>query len=210
MERDNVPVVSWLILRGRCRHCHQPIRARYPLVELGTAGLFAGTAARLGYDWALPAFLVFFAGLLALSVIDIETMRLPKAIVWPLSVAVALLLVVAAAVTGQYHDLLVGAVCAAAWFFLFFLLNLASPRLLGFGDVRLAPVLGLALGWLGWRYVVLGFASANLIGAVVGIALILAHRMVRQQQMPYGVFLALGCVVAVFAGPELLRPFANS
>ncbi len=108
LERDNVPVVSWLLLRGRCRHCHAPISAQYPLVELACAALFAGTAARFGYDWALPAFLVLFAGLLALSVIDVERLLLPKAIVWPLSLAVAALLVVAAAATGEWHDLLVG------------------------------------------------------------------------------------------------------
>jgi leader peptidase (prepilin peptidase)/N-methyltransferase len=92
----------------------------------------------------------------------------------------------------------------------FFVLNLASPRLLGFGDVRLSPVLGLALGWLGVRYVLLGFFAANLIGAVIGIALIVGKRMNRQQMLPYGVFLALGCALAVFAGPELLRPFAKA
>jgi leader peptidase (prepilin peptidase) / N-methyltransferase len=208
-ERDNIPVVSWVLLRGRCRHCQAPISIRYPLVELACAGLFAGTAARFGYDWALPAFLALFAGLLALSVIDVETLLLPKRIVWPVSLIVGALLLLAAAVTGQWHYLLVGVACGAAWFALFFLMNLASPRLLGFGDVRLAPVLGLALGWLGVRYVLLGFFAANLIGAGVGVALIVAHRMERQQQMPYGVFLAVGCAVAVFAGPELLRPFAR-
>jgi len=208
-ERDNVPVVSWLLLRGRCRHCHEPISATYPLVELGCAALFAGTAARFGYNWALPAFLVLFAGLLALSVIDVERLILPKAIVWLLSLAVAGLLVMAAAITGAWRDLLVGAACAAAWFVLFYVMFAISPRLLGFGDVRLAPVLGLTLGWLGVRYVLLGFFAANLIGAAIGVALIAMHRMSRGQQIPYGVFLALGCAVAVFAGPELLRPFAK-
>jgi leader peptidase (prepilin peptidase)/N-methyltransferase len=208
-ERDNIPVVSWLVLRGHCRHCHAPISARYPLVELGCAALFAGTAARFGYSWALPSFLVLFAGLLALSVIDVERLILPKAIVWPLSLVVAALLVVASGATGEWHALLVGAVCAAAWFVLFYAMFAVSPRLLGFGDVRLAPVLGLALGWLGWRYVVLGFFAANLIGAIVGITLIATHRMSRSQQIPYGVFLALGCAFAVFTGPELVRAFAN-
>ena len=206
-EKDNIPVVSWLLLRGRCRHCHASISPQYPLVELACAGLFAGLAARLGYDWALPAYLVLFAGLLALSVIDVETLLLPRAIVWPLSIAVTALFVLAAAITGQWHDLLVGALSGAAWFAVFYAMNLASPRILGFGDVRLAPVLGLALGWLGWRYVLLGFFAANLIGAVIGIALIASKRISRQQQIPYGVFLAAGCAVAVFAGPELLRPF---
>ena len=209
-ERDNIPVVSWLLLRGRCRDCHASISPQYPLVELACAGLFAGLAARFGYDWALPAYLVLFAGLLALSVIDIETMLLPQVIVWPLSVAVAVLFVLAAAIAGQWHDLLIGAISGAVWFIVFFAMNFASPKLLGFGDVRLAPVLGLALGWLGWRYVVLGFFAANLIGAVVGIALIATHRATRQQRIPYGVFLAAGCAVAVFAGAGLLRPFAAS
>ena len=78
---DNIPVFSWLVLRGRCRNCQAPISARYPLVELATAGLFAGTAARFGYQWDLPAFLVLFAGLLALSCIDVERLLLPKKIV---------------------------------------------------------------------------------------------------------------------------------
>ena len=85
-------------------------------------------------------------------------------------------------------------------------MNFVSPRILGFGDVRLAPVLGLALGWLGWRYVVLGFFSANVIGLAIGIFLIATKRRRRDQQIPYGVFLALGAALAIYAGPELLAP----
>ena len=182
---------------------------RYPLVELGCAGLFAGTAARLGYDWALPAFLALFAGLLALSAIDLETLLLPKKVVWPLTVLVAILLLMAAIATRHWHELGVSAICGLGWFAVFYLVNLVSPRMLGFGDVRLALVLGFALGWLGFSYVLLGFFAANLIGAVIGIALIASKRATRQQQLPYGVFLALGCAVAVFAGPELLHRFGT-
>jgi leader peptidase (prepilin peptidase)/N-methyltransferase len=206
-SRDNVPVLSWLLLRGRCRTCQAPILARYPMVELATAALFAGTAARLGRSWDLPAYLVLFAGLLALACIDVEKLLLPKKIVYPLLVMVGGLLVMAAAAPGRWHDLLVAGISAVAWLAVFFLLNFLSPRLLGFGDVRLAPVLGLALGWLGVRYVLLGFFAANLIGAVIGVTLIATKRISREQQIPYGVFLALGAAVAIFAGPELLRPF---
>jgi leader peptidase (prepilin peptidase)/N-methyltransferase len=180
---------------------------RYPLVELAGAALFAGVAARLGYNWDLPAFLVVLASLLALSWIDIEHLLLPKRIVYPTLLTVAALLVLAALATGQWHRLLIAALCGAACFAVFFVLNALSPRLLGFGDVRLAPLLGLALGWLGVRYVLLGFFAANLIGAVIGLALIATKRMSRDQQIPYGVFLALGTALAIFAGPELLAPF---
>jgi leader peptidase (prepilin peptidase)/N-methyltransferase len=181
----------------------------YPLVEFGCAALFAGTAARFGWSWDLPAYLVLFAGLLALSCIDIERMLLPKAIVYVLLVSVSALLVMAAAATGHWRDLWVAAACGAGWFAVFFVMNLSSPRLLGFGDVRLAPVLGIALGWLGVSYVLLGFFAANVIGAIIGICLIAGGRMNRKDRIPYGVFLAMGTAVAVFAGPELLRPFMH-
>jgi leader peptidase (prepilin peptidase) / N-methyltransferase len=208
-ERDNIPVVSWLLLHGRCRDCQAPISVRYPLVELACGALFAGIAARFGRQWDLPAFLAMSAGLLALSYIDVERMILPKKIVYPLTVLVAALLLLAAAETGRWHSYVIGIACAAGWFVVFFAMNLASPRLLGFGDVRLALVLGLSLGWLGFGYVLLGFFAANLIGAVTGITLIATKHMDRQSRIPYGVFLAAGWALAVFAGPELLQPFTH-
>jgi leader peptidase (prepilin peptidase)/N-methyltransferase len=174
---------------------------------MANAALFAGTAARLGFNWDLPAFLVLFAGLLALACIDVELLILPKLIVYSVLAAVAGLLTLAAGLSGAWHELWVAGVFALGWFAVFFVLNFLSPRYLGFGDVRLAPVLGLGLGWFGWKFVVLGFFSANLIGAIVGSFLIATKKMSRDQQIPYGVYLALGAAVAIFAGPEIVTHF---
>jgi leader peptidase (prepilin peptidase)/N-methyltransferase len=207
LERDNIPVVSWLILRGKCRTCQNPISVRYPLIELGCSALFAGVAAREGFNWDVPALLIVVAGLLALSSIDLERLILPKNIVYTTLVLLIAALLLDSLVTGQWHRLFIAGCCAAVWFIFFFLLNFLGPRYLGFGDVRLAPVLGLALGWLGIRYVILGFFAANFIGAVIGLTLITLKKISRDQPIPFGVFLSLGAALAIYAGPELLIPF---
>jgi leader peptidase (prepilin peptidase) / N-methyltransferase len=202
-NRDNVPVVSWLLLRGRCRSCGRPISARYPIVEATTALLFAGAALRYGYYAALPALLVLLAGLFALACIDFELHLLPRKIVYPLLGMVAALLVAAAVGTGDYRSLWIAAACSIAWFAVFFAINRFDPRYLGFGDVRLGLVLGLGLGWLGVAAAVLGFFAANLVGAIIGIALIATKKLRRDQQIPYGVFLAIGAAVAIYADPTI-------
>jgi leader peptidase (prepilin peptidase)/N-methyltransferase len=207
LERDNVPILSWLLLRGKCRTCRTPISVRYPFVESACGGLFAGVAAREGFNWDVPALLIFVAGLLALASIDLERFILPKSIVYTTLVLLVVALVLDAGVTHEWHRLLIAGLCAAGWFIVFFSLNFVGPRYLGFGDVRLAPVLGLALGWLGIRYVILGFFAANLVGAVTGITLIAMKKMSRDQPIPFGVFLSLGAALAIYAGPELLIPF---
>ena len=199
--RDNIPVVSWLILRAKCRHCANPIAIRYPLVELLTGAVWVGVALRFGWSWTLPAELVFVSGLVALAFIDFDHLKLPRVIVWPLGIAVLVLLVMAAAIQGTWHRLLIAVICAAVEFAVLFLINLISPRALGFGDVRLAPVLALALGWLGWRFAFWGFLGANILGATVGLILIAARRAGRRTPIPFGVFLAVGAFgVMMYAG----------
>jgi leader peptidase (prepilin peptidase) / N-methyltransferase len=202
-NRDNVPVLSWLILRGRCRACGRPISARYPIVEATTALLFLGAALRYGYNAALPALLVLLAGLFALACIDLELRLLPRRIVYPLLGMVLALLLAAAIGTGDYRSLWIAAACSVGWFLVFYAINRLDARLLGFGDVRLALVLGLGLGWLGVTAVLLGFFAANLLGAAIGLALIAARKMRRDQPIPYGVFLALGAALAIYVHPTL-------
>lgn len=204
---DNVPVLSWLILRGRCRDCRAPISPRYLLVEATTALLFAATAIHLGRVWIVPAFCALMAGLLVLAIIDLETMTLPRSIVWTHLGVVFGLLLVATAITGHWRDLVVGILCGLAWSAVYFAMYRVSPRLIGFGDVRFALVLGLSLGYLDLAYPGLGFLVSNLLGLVVTTFLIATKRIRRNQPVPYGVFLAIGTGVVFFTGPSLAHLF---
>ena len=203
-DRDNIPVLSWILLRGKCRTCAQPISFRYPLVELLTAVLFIGAALRFGYSWDLPAFLVLVAGLLALAFTDLEQFLLPVRIVYPLLGLLAGLLVVAAAADGSWRRLGVAAACGLVAFAVFFTLNFVNPRWMAFGDVRLAGLIGLGLGWLGARQALLGFFLAFLLGSIVGVALIAAKRIERKAPIPFGVFLAAGAFLSVYAGQPII------
>ena len=204
---DNVPLFSWLVLRGKCRNCHNRISVRYPLVELVTAALFAGTALRLGHSWAIPAYCALLAGILALALIDLDHLKLPKRLVWIHLAIVGVLLTSATAQLGQWRHLLIGLLCAVVWSGTFYAINFFSPKMMGFGDVRFVLVLGLALGWLSAADAVLGFFLSNFIGLVVTLPLVIAKKLDMQQRLPYGVFLTAGTIVAFYFGPNILRPF---
>src|SRR5205807_6335645 len=204
-ERDNIPLVSWVLLRGRCRTCGAPISVRYPLVELATAGLFVAAALRFGLDWVLPAYLVLFAALLAISLIDLEHYIIPNRIVYPTLAVSVPLLVLAAAATGHWRDLEHAAIGAVSGWGLMLAIHLVSPRGMGFGDVRLAFVLGLFLGWLSLNHVFLGLFLGFLFGSLVGLVLIVLRRRGRRDHIPFGPFLAAGATVAILAGSPILH-----
>jgi len=204
-NRDNIPVLSWLLLRGKCRTCSQPISPRYPLVEAATAALFVGGAFRFGYDWSLPAFLVLFAGLLALAFTDLEHLLLPIRIVYPVLFLEAALLVVAALATGQWSRLGVAAASGAVAAGSFYLLHAINPHWMAFGDVRLAGVIGLGLGWLGALIALVGIFLAFLFGALVGVVLIATKKIGPKARIPFGVFLAAWAFVAIYAGHPLVH-----
>lgn len=202
---DNIPVLSWLILRGRCRRCGVHISARYPLVEAGTGAVWALLALRFHDSWALGAYLVLAAGLIALSLIDLDTFLLPNRIVYPLTIAVVVLFGVAAVIGDDGSALVRALIGGASAFAVFLLLHLVSPRGMGFGDVKLSFVLGVSLGWVSGPTVFLGFFLAFLLGSVVGILLIVTKVRSRRDHVPFGPFLAAGTLLALLAGEPLLR-----
>jgi leader peptidase (prepilin peptidase)/N-methyltransferase len=203
--RDNVPVLSWLLLRGRCRACGEPISGRYPLVEVGTAALFAATAVAIGAHAALPAFGVFVAALIAISAIDLELYIVPNRIIYPTLFVSVPLLLLAAAVDGDWTSAREAAVGGALSFGLFLLIHLISPRGMGFGDVRLSGVIGMFLGWLSVSHALLGLFLAFLLASVLGVGLIAVKLRSRKDHIPFGPFMALGAVIAVLFGDPLLR-----
>ena len=201
--RDNVPVLSWVLLRGRCRDCDAPISARYPAVEVGTAAVLVVLTLRIGVDPALPAYLYLGAVGVALAMIDLDVKRLPDVIVLPSYAVCVVLFAVAALASGEWGSLLRALLGMAGLYGLYFLLAFAYPAGMGFGDVKLAGVLGLALGWLGWSEVVVGGFLGFLFGGVVGVVLMVAQRAGRKSQLPFGPFMLMGALVSVLWGGAL-------
>lgn len=174
-----------------------------------TAAVFAVLAARFGADAALPAYLVLGAGLVAISAIDLRHFIVPNHVLYPTLFAMAGLLVVAAAVDGTWSDLGRAALGGLAGFAAMLVVHLVNPAGLGFGDVRLAGLLGAALGWLSLGRVLLGLFLGFLAAAVVGVALMAAGRRTGKDSLPFGPFLVTGALVAIVAGEPLLRWYSG-
>jgi leader peptidase (prepilin peptidase) / N-methyltransferase len=202
--RDNVPVLSWILLRGRCRHCQTRISARYPLIELACAALFAALGGRFAHSWALPAYLLFGAGLLAISAIDLEHYVIPNRIVYPLGFASVPLLALGAGLDGDWWPLARAFIGAACAFTALFAIHVVSPRGMGFGDVRLSFLLGLYLGYLGALEVAFGLFLGFAYGAVIGLVLMAVRKRGRRQHIPFGPFLAAGALTIVLVGGPIL------
>ena len=201
--RDNIPVLSWVLLRGRCRSCQEPISVRYPLVELANVGLWLAMLWRFGWELELPAYLYFASVGLALTVIDIDTKRLPNPLTLPSYIVVGVLLLLPAVVDGSWSAYLTAWLAGLALFLFYFLLVVIYPRGMGLGDVKLAGVLGLVLGWLGWGELAVGGFLGFLLGAVVGGLLMAVRRAGRKTKIPFGPFMILGAFIAVLWGSDL-------
>jgi leader peptidase (prepilin peptidase)/N-methyltransferase len=216
--RDNVPVLSWLVLRGRCRDCSAPISARYPFVEATTAALFALVAglvvpaldtAAPGLSVAVPvivliALLYLMAISIALTLIDVDVHRLPNAIVLPAYPVLAVLLAASSAMSGDWVALGRAGIGLAALGAMYLALALAVPGGMGLGDVKLAGVLGMVLAYLGWGPLAVGASGAFVLGGTFAIGLMVAGRARRRTGIPFGPWMLAGAWLGVFAGQPLL------
>ena len=177
---------------------------RPPWLEAATGTLFALVGLRFGVSWELPAFLVLAGSGVLLAVVDLRHRRLPNRVVLPAIVAGAGLLLVAAAGEGGWLALLRAAVGAGLLFAGYLTLALISPRGLGMGDVKLAALLGLYLGWLGWAAVVVGAVAGFLVQAVLALALLAGGRIGLRGELPFGPAMLAGAGLAIGWGPVLL------
>jgi leader peptidase (prepilin peptidase)/N-methyltransferase len=194
---DNIPVVSWLLLRGRCRSCGSRISARYPLLELATALLVAGCFWKFGLG--ADAFVTSFVcvALVAVTATDIEHRIIPNKIVLPAAAIVLL----ANTLLHPSPRWALAAVGAAGFLFA---AALAYPKGMGMGDVKLALLMGAATG----RTIPVAMMIGMFAALVPGLYLIARHgSAARKMGIPFGPFLALGTVVALFAGPEILHAY---
>ena len=210
IANPRLPTLPWAVRGRRCQVCGTRVSVRYPVVEVACAALFASAAIRLHADAALPAYLLFFACLLVVSVIDLEHSIIPNRIVYPTIFASVPLLAGAAVVDGDLGRLGTALLGAAIAFGVLFVVHLISPASMGFGDVRLSFILGLFLGWLGLSHVVAGLFLGFALGAVVGVGLMLTKQRGRKDSVPFGPFLAGGAALAVLFGRPLISWWLRS
>lgn len=201
---DNIPLVSYLVLRGRCRVCRAPIGLRYPLVELVVGLLWLLFVWRLGFRPILPALLAFASTLVILSAIDLEHHRLPNKILFPAALVAIVLLVIGAVAQNDWQRLLESGLGALAYGVPILAVGLAFPAGMGGGDIKLAAYLGLHLGWFGLWHVLVGALLGILLGGLSGTALLLFGIKGRKDPIPFGPFMALGAIVSVLAGSKIL------
>lgn len=202
--RHNIPILGWLVLRGQCASCHAPISVRYLLVEAGTASLMVALTLRFGMVAELPAYLFFACVAVTLALIDADVRRLPDTIVLPAYVVGTLLLMPASA----SHDNTFVAVRAAlgvlAFVSVYLALQLAGPTVINSGDVKLAGLLGLFLGWLSWGALLVGIVIGLLVGGAAGMRMSLLGPKHSALQVAYGPCMIGGAATAVFVTAPLL------
>lgn len=197
---ENIPVVSYLLLRGRCSHCKAPISPRYPLVEVATAALSAAVAWKFGYGWQCLAGLFFAWALIALTGIDLDTFLLPDDITLPL-----LWLGLSFNLTATFvplRDAVIGAMAGymVLWSIFWLFKIITGKEGMGYGDFKLLAAIGAFLGWQALPAVIL---LSSVVGALLGISLMIFARHGRETPIPFGPYLAAAGLIALFFGEQL-------
>lgn len=201
---ENIPVVSYLLLRGKCKGCGTAISPRYPVIEAISGILSAYAAWNFGFGWATAGALVLIWALLALTVIDFDTQLLPDDVTLPL-LWVGLLLNLFTVFT-DLHGAVLGAVVGylALWSVYWLFKFVTGKEGMGYGDFKLLAALG---AWLGWQMLPLIIILSSLVGTVVGVALIILARHGRDVPIPFGPYLAGGGLIALFWGQTLTESY---
>lgn len=209
---DNIPVVSWLVLRGRCRGCGARIAAFHPIIELACPALFLLSVWAIGWHLTLLPVLWLIPVGVAVATIDLRTLMVPTRIVWPAFAVMVALCVVVAGVEGEWAWLLTALVGLAVFAGPLFVAWFSLPAAMGFGDVRLAVLLGFALGFYAGTRPIAGvllalicLAVSSFIGVVLGVVALGARG--RKAKVPFGPALVAGAFVCILLAPEILEPF---
>ena len=203
---DNIPILSYAFLRGKCRHCSAPISPRYPIVEALTGVISGYVAWRFGVSFVTLAALLFCWALIALTFIDADTQLLPDQITQPL-----IWLGLLANLGGLFTDIQSSVMGAVAGYFslwtVYWLFKLATGKEgMGYGDFKLLAAIG---AWLGWQLLPVVILLSSLVGAMVGVSLILFARHERSQPIPFGPYLAGGGIIALLWGQDLTQAYLN-
>ena len=210
LARDNVPVVSWLLLRGRCRACGEPIHWRYPTIELATGVLFGAVTFVDGVTWLLPALLVLTWSMVVATAIDLEHQIIPNRMTYRLYPVLVVLVAVAAWQQDAWDDFLRGVVASLAVPLAMFLFSEAfrlvrGKQGMGLGDIKYAFSLALVLGYLSGYHLAIFFYGTIISAAVVAFTLVAMGRAKMATKIPYGPYLCLGTIVAILFGEPLTR-----
>ncbi|MHB1002872.1 MAG: prepilin peptidase [Thermoleophilia bacterium] len=197
---DNIPIVSYTLLGGSCRRCQKPISLRYPLIEFLNGALYLAAGFRFGLEWELLLVMFFISVLVVIFFIDLDYFIIPNVIVLPAAgIALAGML---ALFPERGLELVLAGLLSAAFFFV---IVMVMPRGMGMGDVKMMLLLGFVLG----RAVLVALFLAFLTGAVVGVTLMMAGIRGRKSQIPFGPFLAIGAIIALFFGDWIIDRYIS-
>lgn len=198
--RDNVPVLGWLLLRGRCRDCAELISVRYPIVEAATAVLFALTPVVVGAVWAVPAYWWFVGVTVTLVLTDLDYTRIPNRILYPGTIVATVLLAIGAGLDDAWSAFGRAVAGGAGYFVLLLAIALIARGGFGFGDVKLAFLLGEFAAFRSWDSLFVGVFAAFVVGGLVSIVLLALGSVGRKDAIPFGPAMVAGAYIGITAG----------